>query len=239
MSEEKENKGFEFNLKPGENEQYKPVKADLKCPKCGKTRTMTLRACVNVSLHPEEKDQILDGTFFQQPCPDCGESISVTYPLLYDDMSKALMVYLLPDETEKALAEMNAQQASWSDDMIKAAKACTMRGVRSINELCEKIKIADAGLDDRYVELTKAFVFAQFLKQKPEVVAVQVLYDRQDDEDGLVIVDKDGTMLWVVWPTGLYDEVINMFAERVEAEQTAAYELIDANWTMKILSAKP
>ncbi len=235
MSKENEK---EFNLTPGENERYKPVKADLTCPKCGKPHTLTLRACVNVSLHPEEKAQVLDGSFFQYKCPDCGESIAVTYPCLYDDMGKALMIYLLPDETEVALAKLNAQQEKWSEDMMKAAKVCTMRAVRSVNELCEKIKIADADLDDRYVEITKAFVFAQFLRQQPDFLATQVLYDRQDGEDGLVIMGKDGKTLWVVWPEGLYDEVINMFGDRVESEKTTTYELIDANWTMKILGSK-
>lgn len=72
MSKENEK---EFNLTPGENERYKPVKADLTCPKCGKTHTLTLRACVNVSLHPEEKAQVLDGSFFQYKCPGPLKSI--------------------------------------------------------------------------------------------------------------------------------------------------------------------
>ena len=182
MTKEKNTDPKEFDLTPGENEKYKPVKADLVCPHCKKKSTMTLRACVNVSLHPEEKQQVLDGSFFQYTCPACGEKISISYPILYDDMGKALMIYLLPDETEVALEKLNAQQSSWSEDMLKAATVCTMRAVRNINELCEKIKIYDAGLDDRYVELTKAFVFAQFIKQQPDFVAVQVLYDRQNEE---------------------------------------------------------
>ena len=239
MTKEKNTDPKEFDLTPGENEKYKPVKADLVCPHCKKKSTMTLRACVNVSLHPEEKQQVLDGSFFQYTCPACGEKISISYPILYDDMGKALMIYLLPDETEVALEKLNAQQSSWSEDMLKAAKVCTMRAVRNINELCEKIKIYDAGLDDRYVELTKAFVFAQFIKQQPDFVAVQVLYDRQNEEDGLVIMGKDGKTLWVSWPEGLYDEVINMFSDRIGSGKSTAYELIDANWSMKILAAKP
>ena len=89
------------------------------------------------------------------------------------------------------------------------------------------------------MELTKAFVFAQFIKQQPDFVAVQVLYDRQNEEDGLVIMGKDGKTLWVSWPEGLYDEVINMFSDRIGSGKSTAYELIDANWSMKILAAKP
>ena len=64
----------DFNLTPGENEQYKPVTAEITCSKCGKKNTLTLRACVNVSLHPEEKAQVLDGSFFRYKCPECGKN---------------------------------------------------------------------------------------------------------------------------------------------------------------------
>lgn len=226
----------DFNLTPGEKEQYKPVTAEITCSHCGKKDTISLRACVNVSLHPEEKQQVLDGSFFMYTCPDCKEKTAVSYPLLYDDMGKALMIYLLPGQTEEALAKLNAQQETWSEDMLKAAKVCTMRAVRSINELAEKIKIADAGLDDRFVELSKAFVFAQFLKQNPGFTAVQVLFERQEDKDGLVIFSKDGKKFWAEFPDGLYDEVVSMFEDRVKKEAKTEYELIDANWSMKILS---
>lgn len=226
----------DFNLTPGEKEQYKPVTAEITCSHCGRKDTISLRACVNVSLHPEEKQQVLDGSFFMYTCPDCKEQTAVSYPLLYDDMGKALMIYLLPGQTEDALEKLNAQQETWSEDMLKAAKVCTMRAVRSINELAEKIKIADAGLDDRFVELSKTFVFAQFLKQNPGFTAVQVLFERQEDKDGLIIFSKDGKKFWAEFPEGLYDEVVSMFEDRVKKESKTEYELIDANWSMKILS---
>ena len=61
-------------LLPNEEERYKPISADLTCRKCGKKSKVQLRACVNVSLHPEEKEQILNGSFFKFTCPDCGHT---------------------------------------------------------------------------------------------------------------------------------------------------------------------
>ncbi|MBP5491787.1 MAG: CpXC domain-containing protein [Clostridiales bacterium] len=232
--EEKQNK--KIDLLPREEERYKPVEAKVHCRFCGKTSVMKLRACVNVSLHPEEKELVLNGSFFQYECPSCKEKLQVVYPCLYDDMSRALMIYLLPDETEKALAELNSQQHTWSPEMLKAAMVCTMRAVRTPNDLCEKIKIADAELDDRYVELTKAFVFAQFMKQKPDFKAAQVLYERQNGKDGFVMISKEGKTFWAQFPDGLYDEVVRMFSDRIPKKKTTDYELIDANWTANILS---
>ncbi|MBR3057844.1 MAG: CpXC domain-containing protein [Clostridiales bacterium] len=224
-------------LLPNEEERYKPISADLTCRKCGKKSKVQLRACVNVSLHPEEKEQILNGSFFKFTCPDCGEQVSIMYPCLYDDMSLALMVYLLPDDTEDALEKMNAQQDKWSPEMLKAAMVCTMRAVRNTNELCEKIKIFDNGLDDRYIELTKAFVFSQFAKQNPDIKVLQVLYERKDGKDGFVIITKDEKTLFAEIPEGLYDEIIRLFKDVIPKKKTE-YELIDAGWTMKILESR-
>lgn len=229
-------KNKEFNLLPGEEERYKPVVADITCNKCGKTNQLTLRACVNVSLHPEEKSQVLDGSFFAYTCPSCGEKISVSYPLLYDDMAKALMIYLLPGDTEQALQKLNAQQETWSKDMLKAAKVCTMRAVRSLNELTEKIKIADAGLDDRYVELTKAFVFAMVQRQNPDFHAVMFFYEQNEGKNGFLMRDEAGKTLWAEFPEGLYEEVIRMFKDIVEKQSSTNYELIDANWSVKVMA---
>ena len=226
----------DFDLKPGENEQYKPVKADITCSSCGKKSEITLRPCVNVSLHPEEKKMVLDGSFFVYTCPSCGEKMPIAYPCLYDDMGRALMIYILPDQTEEALQQLNAQQSTWSADMLKAAKVCTMRAVRTVDELAEKIKIADAGLDDRFVELSKAFVFAQFLKQMPGFQARKVLYEQQSGQDGLTIFSAEGKQYWAAFPEGLYDEVVRMFTDWVGKKENTEYELIDAGWSMRILS---
>jgi len=225
-------------LLPNDEERYKPIEAEITCPKCKAKSKMQLRACVNVSLHPEEKEQVLNGSFFRYTCKECGEQVPVVYPCLYDDMGQALMVYILPDKTEEALEKLNAQQDTWSPHMLKAAMVCTMRAVRNQNELCEKIKIFDNGLDDRYVELTKAFVFSMFSKDHPEIKATQVLYERKNGQDGFVIITDEGKTLFAAIPDGLYDEIIRMFSDKLPKKKTA-YELIDAGWTMKILSQEP
>ncbi|MBO4496479.1 MAG: CpXC domain-containing protein [Clostridiales bacterium] len=221
-------------LLPNEEERYKPIVSTFICPKCKKHSKIQLRACVNVSLHPEEKDQVLNNEFFQYTC-ECGEKTPIVYPCLYDDMGKALMIYLLPDKTEDALEKMNAQQDTWSPEMVKAALVCTMRAVRTPNDLCEKIKIFDNDLDDRYVELTKAFVLAQFGKQHPDLRVVQALYDRKDGKDGFVFITDEEKMLFAEIPDGLYDEIIRMFENKIPQKKTSCYELIDIGWAMEVL----
>ncbi len=232
------NKSTPHPLLPNEQERYKPVEAEITCPKCKTKKKIQLRACINVSLHSEEKQQVLDGSFFKYTCKECGEKVSIVYPCLYDDMGQTLMVYLLPGNTEDALEKMNAQQNTWSPDMLKAAMVCTMRAVRNPNELCEKIKIFDNGLDDRYIELTKAFVFSQFTKQNPDIKAVQVLYEKKDGKDGFVIITRDEKTLFAAIPDGLYEEMIRLFEDKLPKKKTACYELIDAKWTAKVLESE-
>ena len=229
-SKKEEAKDRKIRLVPNKDEQYKPMKATITCGKCGKEWEAVLQPCVNISLHPDEKEKVLDGSFFHRVCPSCGETISVFYPCLYDDMQKALMIYLLPEDTEKALEALNAQQKNWSPDMLKAAKICKMRAVGSLIQLVEKIKIFDEGLDDRYVELTKPFIFAQFQKAHPEVEGIAALYEKQNGKNGYTIFCKDGKQFWAEIPEGVYEEVERIFKDEVEKKTTTEYEMIGPGW---------
>ncbi|HOO61228.1 MAG TPA: CpXC domain-containing protein [Bacillota bacterium] len=222
-------------LTPTAEEEYKRVEADYACPKCKAKAKITLRPCINVTLHPEEKESVVNGSFFTHTCKECGEISRILYPCLYDDMEHLLMVYLLPDDSQTALSSVNQEQKNWSPMMQKAAKACTMRAVRTENELKEKIKISDAKKDDRFVELTKAFVYAQVLKQKPEYRPVEVLFERQGDEDGFLFFDADAKASFVAIPEGLYEEVERMFAGKAKTVDSGLYSIVDAAWACEIL----
>ena len=79
------------------------------------------------------------------------------YPLLYHDMERKLMLYNLEEgDTPEVLPDgilgglLGVMRESYS-----------FRQVHSRNELVEKIRIADAGLDDRVVEIFKVILRGQ------------------------------------------------------------------------------
>ena len=74
-SKKEEEQDRKIRLVPNKDEQYKPMKATITCGKCGKEWEAVLQPCVNISLHPDEKEKVLDGSFFHRVCPSCGETI--------------------------------------------------------------------------------------------------------------------------------------------------------------------
>ena len=59
----------------------------LKCTKCGAENQFTIHESVNVTLDPELKPQVLNGSLFKMTCASCGTQIIVNYDILYHDMS--------------------------------------------------------------------------------------------------------------------------------------------------------
>lgn len=67
------------------------------------------------------------------------------------------------------------------------------RFVTSLNDLREKALILRAGLDDRYVELVKAYIMPQAANMKPDlgIESVRFFLDK-DGKQYLYFFDKDG-----------------------------------------------
>jgi hypothetical protein len=110
---------------------------------------------LNVQLAPEKKPQVLDGSLFAFHCKKCGLRALLTYPILYHDMEKQLMIYLIPDGAEEEWSRVRTQLAG------ERMKEYQLRYVKTPEELAEKIREFDCGLDDRIVELFKPTVFSE------------------------------------------------------------------------------
>ena len=65
-----------------------------------------------------------------------------------------------------------------------------------------------------------------------------MLFEQHDEKNGIVLIDRSGKAMWAEFPEGLYDEIIRMFSEKVGSGKSTQYELIDANWSVKILENK-
>ena len=131
----------------------------ITCPKCKKESDFQIWESINIQLDPEMKEQVLNGEAFLFKCPDCGEEAYVNYSVLYHDMEKRIMIYLLPDVEEEIKAA--AQFMSGMDennlglDLSAITEGYSNRIVTSLRELQEKIYISDAGYDDRIIEIMK------------------------------------------------------------------------------------
>ena len=72
----------------------------IKCPECGNNQDFEIWQSVNVSLDPHLKQKILDRSLVTFRCDRCAQETEFYYPILYHDMNKRIMIYLIPSNEE-------------------------------------------------------------------------------------------------------------------------------------------
>ena len=70
----------------------------VNCPKCDNSQDFEIWNSINVSLDPRLKERVLNRSVLTFECEKCGYKEEGIYPLLYHDMDKKLMLFLLPKD---------------------------------------------------------------------------------------------------------------------------------------------
>lgn len=125
-----------------------------RCRRCGAEEEIPAWNIINAQENPELRAELLEGKLFLWTCPRCGADNLIKYPLLYHDPSQKLLLWLTDGvpEVEARMAETIASEEGLQD--------YSARIVDTPGEMMEKIKIAEAGLDDVAMEICK-YVTAQ------------------------------------------------------------------------------
>jgi hypothetical protein len=128
---------------------------EVECPNCGAKQPATIWSSVNVTLDPELRQRLLERDLTSFHCGDCGHSAELAYDMLYHDMTRRILVWLVAggampdDDASMAFGKLGA----FGGDPYR------LRVVDSMNGLIEKIRIGDADLDDRFLEVLKTIVW--------------------------------------------------------------------------------
>jgi hypothetical protein len=141
-----------------------PVQQDIRCPRCNAESPFTLWRSLNVTLNPAEKHALIAGELFRFTCPGCGATTQVVYPMLYHDMQRKLMIWMMPDDDDDGDDDDVGPPAESGGSGLPRGGVMdgyTARSVRSVNELLEKILIFDADLDDVALEMVKIIIATQ------------------------------------------------------------------------------
>ena len=131
----------------------------VRCPDCNTESPFTLYRSLNVTLNPAEKQTLLAGQLFRFKCPNCGAATQVLYPMLYHDMQRKLMIWMIPDDGSGASPP--AEPVGPGLPKGGAMEGYRTRSVNSANELLEKVLIFDAELDDLTLEMLKIIIAFQ------------------------------------------------------------------------------
>jgi hypothetical protein len=128
------------------------------------------------------KSRIFDKTLHLFKCDRCAFSAWVEKDLLYYDVRAQFMIYYLPDFEENIL-ELDVSNFFSPD----GERGFYLRIVTEIEELIEKIRIFEDGLDDRAVELLKKSFLINWRQHYPDRQVVLRYTQMLDSRRGIKI----------------------------------------------------
>ncbi len=157
------------------------ISKEVTCPKCNHTQGAHLYISINASNDPQFKNALLSGKILKYRCESCGYEARYTYPLLYNDMKRRFMVYLIPQ-----IDRFQLEDRALEDD-YRNLKGIRKRITADFNSMKEKIFIFESGLDDMAVELTK-YAISEMVAKKHDLGRVTegylTIYNRETNTIG-------------------------------------------------------
>ncbi len=136
----------------------------IACPACGAVARLDLVLSVNADRRPDLRQAILDGSFQRETCAACGTVHRTDPAFTYVDLKRHQYIGVWPsaDRAEwqaRAAATQEAFDAAYGARATGLArdlgKGVQLRVVFGWPALVEKILAAEAGVDDRTLELLK------------------------------------------------------------------------------------
>jgi hypothetical protein len=134
----------------------RPAEETVTCPQCQNRQTFRTWDSIDAPDDPELKRDLLMGVLHAFVCGKCGHQAEIARTLLYRDRSKGLMIHWIVERDAMTQTALHA----------RADGVPVCRLVRSRDELLEKIRIFDDGLDDRVVELAKYLLSLKLAEER-------------------------------------------------------------------------
>ena len=194
-----------------------------RCNNCGRTTEIEVRESINVALDPELKARVKDGSLFVWECPYCGRRNLALYQTLYHDPSAKLMVWLLPGEA------LPPQQVA---DAVKELPGYTLRLVREVGELVEKVNIHDAGLEDTILEMVKWVTRRELAAKNPEAAEAALKFVRLEgaDHEMVFAFPLNGQMQLINVGFNVYEDARGILSRNPSVRPAEGFARVDQAW---------
>ena len=187
----------------------------FRCPACGTGFVVQGHDLINVREHPELKASVISGELFLQTCPQCGRRHLVTWPLVYLDPDEMVLVML--SDKPMSLADTGGY---------------TARLVSRVGDLIEKVKIFDAGLDDKAIEMCK------YVTKQEAGKEMDLKFLRLDGADNELVFTYPaaGQMEMLGVGFNVYEDCRGIIARNpAVAERAKGLAVIDEAWVSSLL----
>ncbi len=145
-------------------------------------------------INPESAEEIIHGRFMSTICDKCGITLKPEFPVMFTYPDPRMRIFFIPELQRDAFLRGQSPLLSKNPD----------RFVIGFQELAEKIKILDAGLDDITVECVKYYILSKIendIKTEDEIIIYFEKYENdkltfcihglKKDEVGMLSVDMN------------------------------------------------
>jgi len=195
----------------------------VNCKKCQQQTEVELRQSINVALDPELKARVKDGSLFVWECPYCGQRNLALYQTLYHDPDAKLMVWLLPGTAEPPQAVAEA---------VKQLEGYTLRMVREVGDLIEKVNLHDAGLDDCVLEMCKWVTRRELAEKNPEAADAKLKFLRMEGADNELVLafPLNGQMQVVNVGFNVYEDARGILMRNPSVKPAEGFAQVDSDW---------
>lgn len=149
---------------------------------CGHEFEAVLWDSVRISGEGGLKSKILNGEINQIRCVKCKKRSYVEKNLLYCDSNQKLLIQMHPQSDRPKYVELESEHKK-AIKMNSHFRGYTCRLAFGQQEMVEKIRILDSGLDDRIIEMIKLKILEQdeVVKETPDA---ELLFSQYLTEEG-------------------------------------------------------
>ncbi|MDO4280327.1 MAG: CpXC domain-containing protein [Peptococcaceae bacterium] len=212
-----------------------PQEQMIECMACKKEGAFDFYPVVNTMVSADLKARVKNYEIFKFTCPHCGSEQFVNYSFLYHDVKHRVLVYYCQDEEDAARAEAQCAETACEAGYRR-------RVVMGADNLVEKVRIFDAALDDRVVEIYKILLFGEMRGQLlmlvgGENVETVFLDEHADGTLYFVFVAGNQAVAEVQFDRGVYQEVARRYKKALE-NISAETLVVDQDWAFDFLSAQ-
>ncbi len=176
---------------------------------CEHTFSIEAPEHIDLRMHPEIREKILTGTFMSFLCPQCGAELKPEFPVHITDGDKGIDLFFIPElERNSYLTGRTSYSAA--------------RIVIGFPELQEKFKLYEAQLDEKAIELIKAY----FLERAESSGEIHIYFGKLEQEHLLFYIEglKDSETA----VTKISHQVYASFKEKIDNKtyDTALEEIL-------------
>ncbi len=200
----------------------------LTCEKCGHTFDIAIWAAID-AYQSEQRAELLSGSIFLHACPACAHRNRLEYTLVYTDTERKKKILLDAQEGRAELFELGMVEESRS--------GYDLRLVSTVEACAEKIRVFEAGLNDKALELWKVVCLARTQRAYAGRGITELRYLPQESAKYIYLEAlrsksaEKRTIATLAFPRAEYEQFLQTLLPHIhKKDKHGRYVRIDSTW---------